>query len=46
MFFKISLKINEIHLHETRLSEKSIDFLPRVSKSFDQLSLPYRGVKF
>ena len=41
-FFK---KINEIHLYETRLIKTSTCFLPRLTKSFRQLLLSYRGVK-
>ena len=48
MFFQFlqkKKKKNEIHFLETRLTEKSIYFPPRVTKSFGQLLLSYRDVK-
>ena len=45
VFLNFFRKINEIHSYETRLIKTSTYFLSRVTKSFGQLLLSYRGVK-
>ena len=38
-------KINQIHHHNTRSTEKAIYFLRRMNKSFSQKILSFRGTK-
>ena len=46
VFAQLFKKIKEIHSHNTRLTEKSTYFLPRVSKAIGQQLLTFHGVKF
>ena len=45
VFAHLFKKIKEIHSHNTRQTEKSIYFLPRVYKTIGQQLLTLRGVK-
>ena len=45
VFAQLLKKIKEIHSHNTRQTEKSTYFLPRVSKTIGQQLLTFRGVK-
>ena len=45
VFVQLFKKIKEIHSHNTRQTEKSTYFLPRVSKTIGQQLLTFRGVK-
>ena len=38
-------KINQIHHHNTRSSEKAIYILPHMNKSFSQKTLSFKGTK-
>ena len=45
VFVQLFKKIKKIHFHNTRQTEKSTYFLPRVSKTIGQQLLTFRGVK-
>ena len=45
VFVQLLKKIKEIHSHNTRQTENSTYFLPRVSKTIGQQLLTFRGVK-
>ena len=45
VFAQLFKKIKEIHSHNTRQTEKSTYFLPRISKIIGQQFLIFRGVK-
>ena len=45
IFHDSFMKINQIHHHNTRSTEKAIYFLPRMNKSFSQKTLSFRGTK-
>ena len=46
IFHDSFMKINQIHHHNTRSTEKAIYFLPPMNKSFSQKTLSFRGTKF
>ena len=45
IFHDSFMKINQIHQHNTRSTEKAIYFLPGMNKSFSQKTLSFRGTK-
>ena len=45
VFAQLFKKIKEIHSHNTKQTEKSTYFLPRVYKTFGQQLFTFRGVK-
>ena len=45
IFHDSFMKINQIHHHDTRSTEKAIHYLPRMNKSFSQKTLSFRRTK-